>query len=385
MPIVYKGRVFSVEVGTRRFPNGREHEVAIVRHRAVGRADPDRGRWPRRADPAVPAARSTARLWELPAGSVNPGESAEAAARARVRGGDRPRAAPHRAARRPVSRAGVLRRGADLLPRVGSARAAAGLAAQAGRRRRHHHAAVHDRRSARDGGARRDRRSEDGLRADADLDPMSEFAVQTLLDTPTIAIHDVCCQGSCRHQSAEECTAATQVVFPYRGVYVRHLGQDQAVAEANQVLFFNAAEGYRVSHPVPGGDASLDARHRRDRCCTSWRRRLFCATGGRWHFGSSACASMRGRRCSSRLLRHSLREEYRRTAGGRERWRLTLVRRALGPRTTHAPGASVGTAAAGGSGQARAGERSGAALDAGRDRRRGAAAPPSTSRRSSSK
>ena len=34
-------------------------------------------------------------------------------------------------------------------------------------------------------------------------------------------------------------------------------GDDQAVAEANQVLFFNASEGYRVSHPVPGGDASL--------------------------------------------------------------------------------------------------------------------------------
>jgi hypothetical protein len=40
-------------------------------------------------------------------------------------------------------------------------------------------------------------------------------------------------------------------------VYVRHLGQDQAVAEANQVVFFNTAEGYRVSHPVPGGDASM--------------------------------------------------------------------------------------------------------------------------------
>ena len=64
---------------------------------------------------------------------------------------------------------------------------------------------------------------------------------------PTMAIHDVCCQGSCRHQSAEECTATTQVVFPYRGVYVRHLGQDQTVAEANQVLFFNSADA-RVSH-----------------------------------------------------------------------------------------------------------------------------------------
>src|SRR5258707_15682768 len=86
---------------------------------------------------------------------------------------------------------------------------------------------------------------------------MSEFVVQALLKTPTVAIRDTYCQGSCRHQTAEECTATTQLVFPYRGVYVRHLGNDQAVAEANQVLFFNATEGYRISHPVPGGDASL--------------------------------------------------------------------------------------------------------------------------------
>jgi len=32
MPIIFKGRVFSVEVDTRRFPDGREHEVAVVRH-----------------------------------------------------------------------------------------------------------------------------------------------------------------------------------------------------------------------------------------------------------------------------------------------------------------------------------------------------------------
>ena len=86
---------------------------------------------------------------------------------------------------------------------------------------------------------------------------MPEFSTQTLLRSPTITIRDVYCQGSCSPQSAEECATVTELVFPYRGVYVRHLGQDQAVAEANQVLFFNAAEGYRVSHPVPGGDATL--------------------------------------------------------------------------------------------------------------------------------
>jgi ADP-ribose pyrophosphatase len=32
MSIVFKGRVFSVEVSRRRHPNGHVHEVAIVRH-----------------------------------------------------------------------------------------------------------------------------------------------------------------------------------------------------------------------------------------------------------------------------------------------------------------------------------------------------------------
>ena len=46
-------------------------------------------------------------------------------------------------------------------------------------------------------------------------------------------------------------------MFPYRGIYVRHIGRDQAVADANHVLLFNAGEAYQISHPVDGGDASL--------------------------------------------------------------------------------------------------------------------------------
>src|SRR5258708_12338236 len=84
-----------------------------------------------------------------------------------------------------------------------------------------------------------------------------EFVVHSLLKSPTVTIRDTYCQGSCRERSAEECTTTTQLVFPYRGVYVRHVGHDQSVAEANQVLFFNATESYRVSHPVTGGDGSL--------------------------------------------------------------------------------------------------------------------------------
>src|SRR5215831_6567302 len=86
---------------------------------------------------------------------------------------------------------------------------------------------------------------------------MAEVTARSLLNTQLVAIRDVECQGLCRHHSEEESTHATHLVFPYRGIYVRHLGADDAVAEANQVLFFNAHEGYRVSHPVPGGDASV--------------------------------------------------------------------------------------------------------------------------------
>jgi ADP-ribose pyrophosphatase len=80
METVFKGRVFSVETGRRRFPNGTEHDVAIVRHSpsvvlipidAAGhliivkqyRAPLDR------------------EIWEFPAGRLDEGESAEDAAR----------------------------------------------------------------------------------------------------------------------------------------------------------------------------------------------------------------------------------------------------------------------------------------------------------------
>jgi AraC family transcriptional regulator len=125
---------------------------------------------------------------------------------------------------------------------------------------------------------------------------MPEFSAQTLLRSPAITIRDVYCPGSCSPQSAEECATATELVFPYRGVYVRHLGQDQAVAEANQVLFFNATEGYRVSHPVPGGDATLSLAVSQSLLHELAPLR-FCAKAQCSHFGGSVCGSMRELKC----------------------------------------------------------------------------------------
>src|SRR3954447_16478676 len=86
---------------------------------------------------------------------------------------------------------------------------------------------------------------------------MTEVKSHLLLATDTVKAWDVLCSGICRHKSDEECATTTHLVFPYRGLYVRHTGQAETVAEANQVVFFNESEPYRVSHPLEGGDASL--------------------------------------------------------------------------------------------------------------------------------
>jgi AraC-like DNA-binding protein len=169
---------------------------------------------------------------------------------------------------------------------------------------------------------------------------MPEVAVQPLLATPTVTVRDVGCRGSLRERSAEEHATVTQLVFPYRGTYVRHLGHEEAVAEANQVLFFNAGEGYRVSHPVPGGDASLalivsepqlgEIAPRsllRDRAPLAFRHL-------RLRIDARTQALMA-------LLRHSLRQNIAEPLEA-ESLALTLAQRALGRRTTHLAGASAG-------------------------------------------
>ena len=169
---------------------------------------------------------------------------------------------------------------------------------------------------------------------------MSEFTVQSLLKTPSVRVRDVYCRGSCRHQSAEECAGTTQLVFPYRGVYVRHMGRDEAVAEANQVLFFNAGEPYRVSHPVPGGDASLtlivDEPLLRELAPPG-----FLRDGAALEFRRQRLRIDPRAQALVALLRHSLREKIAEPLEA-EGLALTLVRRSLGPRTTHAAGASFG-------------------------------------------
>lgn len=169
---------------------------------------------------------------------------------------------------------------------------------------------------------------------------MSDFSSQRLLQTQTATIHDIACRGECRHRGAEEYVRGTQLVFPYRGVFVRHLGRSDAVAEANQVLFFNDAESYHVSHPVAGGDACLTVVIDEPLLCD-------LAPAERLRSGGAVAFRQQRLRIDARaqalvaLLRHSLGRKIVETLEA-ETLTLTLVRRALGERTAHAAKASVG-------------------------------------------
>jgi AraC-like DNA-binding protein len=127
-------------------------------------------------------------------------------------------------------------------------------------------------------------------------------------------------------------------VFPYRGLYLRHVGQDQSVADANHALLFNAGEAYQVSHPVLGGDSSLvlaisppllrelapaELLHKRDEL--GFKRQ-------------SLRIDARAQTLVA-LLRHSLQIGHIEALEA-ESLALTLVCRSLGPRTAHATAAT---------------------------------------------
>lgn len=170
---------------------------------------------------------------------------------------------------------------------------------------------------------------------------MPDIAARTLLTTPSLTIRDVVCRGRCAHQGPEECAAVMHLVFPYRGVYVRHLGHDAAVAEANQVLFFNPDEGYRVSHPVAGGDASIDVVVA-DALLRELTPRALVRDGASLAFRRQRVGIDPRAQALVALLRHSLSLGTAETLEA-ESLALTLVRRALGRSTSHAS-AAAGTA-----------------------------------------
>ncbi|KAA1180440.1 helix-turn-helix transcriptional regulator [Rhizobium tropici] len=169
---------------------------------------------------------------------------------------------------------------------------------------------------------------------------MLQFSTTVLLKTKSVLIRDVLCNGDCRHKSDEECAHKTSLVYTYRGVFKRHVGQSEAVSEANQVVFFNRGQDYRISHPVEGGDSCLDLM-----IDEALLHEL--APKEQIQLGEGVVFRRQRRRIDPRaqalvaMLRHGLSRNIAESLEG-ETLALTLVRRSLGELTSHEAGASFG-------------------------------------------
>jgi hypothetical protein len=62
-------------------------------------------------------------------------------------------------------------------------------------------------------------------------------------------IEDLRRAGVPREKGAEGYSADFQVCLPYRGLFVWHVGKDDVVGDANQVVFCRPGETFRMSAP----------------------------------------------------------------------------------------------------------------------------------------
>jgi AraC family transcriptional regulator len=167
---------------------------------------------------------------------------------------------------------------------------------------------------------------------------MPELEILASLDTPTVALRSIRCHGTCRHRSDEECAAVTHLVFPYRGIYLRHVGSERTVADANHVVFFNAGESYRISHPVTGGDSCLSLKLPAELLHELLPDSLFSDREGNG-FRLQHRQIDSGAQAAVAVLRHAL-EEDSIEALEAETLSLALVRQSLGSRRSREPAAT---------------------------------------------
>jgi AraC family transcriptional regulator len=94
---------------------------------------------------------------------------------------------------------------------------------------------------------------------------MPVLSSTTLFECPIVRTRDVqcfACKG--RHVGPEEYDAYTHIAVPYRGSFVRWIGTACDIADPNQAVFFNSAEGYRIDHIANHGDACMSMHLRSD-------------------------------------------------------------------------------------------------------------------------
>jgi AraC family transcriptional regulator len=86
------------------------------------------------------------------------------------------------------------------------------------------------------------------------MEPPQPQTRQKLVDSFGVSVVDFRCRAHVEPLGPEEPNPTHGIVFVRKGVFRRKRQGETLVADANHVLFFNAGEPYRYSHPLPGGD-----------------------------------------------------------------------------------------------------------------------------------
>jgi AraC-like DNA-binding protein len=96
-----------------------------------------------------------------------------------------------------------------------------------------------------------------GSERTASLVVASRPSRRRLLEGEVALAEDVRSMGLASGAEIEGYSDTFQVVFPYRGMLVWHVGRDDVVGDANQVLFVSGGESFRLTDPLASGYGEL--------------------------------------------------------------------------------------------------------------------------------
>jgi AraC family transcriptional regulator len=85
-------------------------------------------------------------------------------------------------------------------------------------------------------------------------DNCSATTRRLLFESLGISVVDFRCHAPLEPLGSEEPNPTHSIVFIRRGAFGRSHEDEALIADPNHVLFFNATQPYRYSHPIPGGD-----------------------------------------------------------------------------------------------------------------------------------
>lgn len=78
---------------------------------------------------------------------------------------------------------------------------------------------------------------------------------ECLADLSVAIVEDL--QAHVSHGNRDDLCSVFQVCLPYRGLFVWHVGGDDVVGDANQIVYVRAGEPYHISGPVGAGYSEL--------------------------------------------------------------------------------------------------------------------------------